>query len=84
MSDTRDYATRLEEYRKAIDRARTDRAKAEATKEQLEKQQEQIIAEIRALGVEPENLDATIAELEAEITADLDKLESLIPAEYRG
>lgn len=85
MSDTtNDYATRLEDSRKAIDKARTDRAKAEATKEQLEKQQETITAEIRALGVEPEQLDQTITELEAGIGADLDKLDGLIPAEYRA
>jgi len=84
MSDTtNDYAVRLENYRKSIDKARTDRARAEATKEQLEKQQAQIVEEIRALGVEPEQLDQTITELETGIAADLDKLNALIPAEYR-
>lgn len=82
MADTQEFSKRLEGYKAAIDRARTDRTKAEATKEQLEKQQEQIVAEIRALGVEPENLDTTIQELETGIAADLDQLQVLIPAEY--
>jgi chromosome segregation ATPase len=78
-----DFTARLESAKGAIDRARTDRIKAETTKEQLEKQQTQIIDEIRTLGVEPENLDATIAELETGILADLEKLDALIPGEYK-
>jgi len=79
---TETFATQLEGYKKGIDKAKTDRARAEATKEQLEKQQDAIIQEIRALGVEPEQLDQTITELETGIGEDLARLETLIPAEY--
>ena len=84
MPDTNDFTQRLEANKKAIDKARTDRAKAEATKEQLEKQQEQILSEIRNLGVEPDQLDQTIIELETGIEADLSKLDQLIPQEYKA
>ncbi len=84
MSVPDTFATRLESAKKAIDKAKTDRITAEANKANLEKQQETIIAEIRALGVEPEQLDQTIAGLETGIAADLEQLDALIPQEYRG
>lgn len=77
------YAVRLQNIKAALEKAKTDRARAEATKENLEKQRDAIVEEIRSMGFEPENLDATIAELDAAIQADLSKLEQLIPAEYR-
>ena len=83
MSD-KDFAIKLDVYKKGIEKAKTDRAKAEATKEQLERQQTQIESEVRSLGVEPENLDAAIADLETQIAADMVKLDELIPEEYRG
>lgn len=77
------YAAQLEGYRKSIDRAKTERITAEANKANLEKQQESIETEVRALGVEPEQLDATILELETGIGADMERLSELIPAEYK-
>lgn len=77
------YAERLQAAKNAIERAKTDRTRAETTKESLEKQRDGIIEEIKALGVDPENLDATIADLDTRIQDDLAKLEQLIPAEYR-
>jgi chromosome segregation ATPase len=83
MSD-KDFAVKLDAYKKGIEKAKTDRAKAEATKEQLEIQQKKIEHEIRSLGVEPDKLDEAIAELENQIAADMAKLDELIPKEYRG
>ena len=83
MPETNDYATKLEGYRKSIDKARTERITAEANKANLEKQQESIEAEVRALGVEPEQLDQTILGLETGIAGDLERLGELIPVEYR-
>jgi chromosome segregation ATPase len=78
------YAVRLQSIKTALEKAKTDRARAEATKESLEKQRDAIVEEIKSMGFEPENLDATIAELDTQIQSDLVKLEQLIPAEYRG
>lgn len=79
---TNNYAVRLQNIKAALEKAKTDRARAEATKESLEKQRDTIVEEIRNMGFEPENLDTTIADLDAAIQADLVKLEQLIPAEY--
>ena len=77
------YTPKLESLKGSIDKAKTDRIKAQTTKESLEKQQEGIIVEIQAQGVEPSELDATILELETEIEADMTRLEELIPQEYK-
>lgn len=78
------YTERINAAKAALDKAKTDRARAEATKESLEKQRDSIINEVKAMGVDPDKLDDTIAELNRCIEADLARLEELIPAEYRG
>lgn len=78
------YTERINAAKNALDRAKTDRARAEATKESLEKQRDGIIEEIKTMGVNPDQLDDTIANLDQCIQADLTRLEELIPAEYRG
>ena len=82
MSILVNYSDRLQAINKALEKAKTDRTRAETTKESLEKQREGIIEEIKALGVDPDNLDATIAELDTKIQTDLASLEQMIPAEY--
>jgi len=83
-NSTNNYDVRLQSIKAALEKAKTDRARAEATKESLEKQRDAIVEEIKSMGFEPENLDATIAELDTQIQADLARLEELIPAEYRA
>lgn len=70
---------RLESLKQRAEIARTEKAKAEATLESLEKQQAELIAEIKAFGIEPEQLDAEIARLEKEITEALAEAEKLLP-----
>lgn len=77
------YAQRLESARVSIEKMKTDKARAEATKESLEKQREGILDEVKALGVEPEDLDTEIENLGKTIEANLAEVEELIPAEYR-
>jgi hypothetical protein len=77
------YTPKLESLKVSIDKAKTDRIKAQTTKESLEKQQEGIVGEIRAQGVEPDQLDQVILELRTGIDEDFLRLDDLIPAEYK-
>ncbi len=74
-----DIQVRLNALRARAEQGRTEKAKAEATIESLRKQEEQIVAEIRALGIDPEGIDTEIARLDAEIQASLEQAEALLP-----
>lgn len=74
-----DIQTRLNALKAKAEQGRTEKARAEATIEGLKKQEDQIITEIRALGLEPDGLDTEIARLDAEIQAGLEQAEALLP-----
>ncbi len=69
---------RLQQIKSTIDRGRTEKARAEATLEALAKQEQEIHSQLEALGVSPENLDAEIERLKAEIAEQLTKAEQLL------
>jgi len=71
-------AVRLQNLKNLIERGRTEVARAEATLESLQKQEAEIHAQLRELGVEPENLDAEIERLKAEIAEKLNQAEKLL------
>lgn len=71
-------AVRLQNLKNLIERGRTEVARAEATLESLKKQEEEIHRQLRELGVEPDQLDAEIERLKAEIAANLDEAEKLL------
>ncbi len=73
-----DIAARLNNLKAQIEKGKAERAKAEANLETYTKQKEEIMAELAALGVAPENLDEEIARLEAEIESNLAKAEELL------
>lgn len=77
---TTNDAVRLQNLKSTIERGRTEVARAEATLESLQKQEADINAQLRALGVEPENLDIEIARLKAEVAEKLSKAEALLAA----
>lgn len=74
-----DLSTRLESLKQRAETARTEKAKAEATLESLEKQKADLVAEIKAFGIEPEQLDDEIKRLQDEITQALAEAEKLLP-----
>lgn len=73
-----DYTTRLEALKENLDKAKLNKVKYEERLNILIKEQEDIIKEIKSLGVEPENLDTEIKRLESEIAKDIEKAESLL------
>ncbi|HEU4965637.1 MAG TPA: hypothetical protein VFV52_17650 [Bacilli bacterium] len=70
---------KLSTLKEALDKAKDMRYKAEVRKENLLKQQEEILEQIRAEQVNPDSLDQEIAKLEQEIAQLADEVESLIP-----
>lgn len=72
---------RLESLKADIDRGKTEKTRAETTLESLNKQRKEIEAELKALGVKPENLDAEIERLDKEIREGLVEAERLLRGE---
>jgi len=77
-------AIRLQQIKDTINRGRTERARAEATLESLAKQEQDIHQQLAALGVSPENLEAEIERLKAEIAEQLAKAEQLLAPPAQG
>lgn len=78
-----DYTKQIEARRAALEKMKTARVRAQADKENAEKRIGELQAEVRALGVEPENLEAEIAKLDQEIQNGLKLVGDMIPIEYR-
>lgn len=73
-----DYTQRLETLKENLDKAKLNKVKYEERLNILIKEQEDIIKEIKNLGIAPENLDEEIKNLEKEISKDIEKAESLL------
>lgn len=73
-----DYTNRLEALKDSLDKAKLNKVKYEERLNILLNDRENIIKEIKALGIEPENLEAEIKNLENKIAIDITKAEELL------
>ena len=73
-----DYTNRLEALKDSLDKAKLNKVKYEERLNILLNDRENIIKEIQALGIEPENLEAEIKNLENKIATDITKAEELL------
>lgn len=73
-----DYTNRLEALKDSLDKAKLNKVKYEERLNILLNNRENIIKEIKALGIEPENLEAEIKNLENKIATDITKAEELL------
>ncbi len=73
-----DYTNRLEALKDSLDKAKLNKVKYEERLNILLNDRENIIKEIKALGIEPENLEAEIKNLENKIATDIIKAEELL------
>lgn len=73
-----DYTNRLEALKDSLDKAKLNKIKYEERLNILLNDRENIIKEIKALGIEPENLEAEIKNLENKIATDITKAEELL------
>ncbi|WP_099203199.1 hypothetical protein [Miniphocaeibacter massiliensis] len=74
-----DYSKKINELKTQLDDAKIKRARAESTLEGLNKQKEELLEEVKLLGVEPENLEIEIKNLENEIDGLLFEASKLLP-----
>lgn len=74
-----EYTARLQKLKEGLERANNLRIQAETRLEELSKQEKELVEQIKAYGVEPEQLDDYIANLQQEIETLIDKIENLIP-----
>lgn len=81
---TNNETLRLQAIKSTIDRGRTEKARAEATLETLDKQEADIHQQLAALGVKPENLEAEIESLKAQIAQQLSQAEALLAPPASG
>lgn len=73
-----DYTNRLEALKDSLDKAKLNKVKYEERLNILLNDRENIIKDIKALGIEPENLEAEIKNLENKIATDITKAEELL------
>jgi len=71
--------TKLSTLKDGLAKAKDMRYKAELRKDALQKQQEEILEQIRAEQVDPAQLDEEIQKLEQEILQLADEVDKLIP-----
>lgn len=69
---------RLESLKRQIEQGKTERTRAETTLESLEKQRAEVVAELKQLGVKPDQLNQEIERLKGEIEAGLGEAEELL------
>ena len=73
-----DYTNRLEALKDSLDKAKLNKVKYEERLNILLNDRENILKEIKALGIEQENLEAEIKNLENKIATDITKAEELL------
>ncbi len=74
-----DYEKSINKLKDDLDKAKSLRIRAEARLEQLNKQKQDILAEIESLGVKPEELENEIELLKKEIEELIEKANRMLP-----
>lgn len=69
---------KLSELKERVERAKTARIQAEERKAAAERRLQELEAQIRELGVDPENVEEEIARLDREINTKIERIEELL------
>ena len=73
------YDKELNELRENLESAKSLKYRAEARLEQLKRQEDEIVKELKELGVKPEDLDGEIERLTLEINKLFKEANELLP-----
>lgn len=76
------YEDQLKKLRDDLDRQKNIKYKAEARLEQLYSQKEEIVKEIQAQNIDPENLENEISKIKKEIDSLFKQAQELMPKEW--
>lgn len=76
------YEEQLKKLRDDLDRQKNIKYKAEARLEQLYSQKEEIVKEIQAQNIDPENLENEISKIKKEIDSLFKQAQELMPKEW--
>lgn len=76
---TMDYEKEINTLKENLDKAKNLKYKAEARLEQLNSQQQEIIKELKELGVNPEDLEEEIKKLKEDIDKLFKEANALLP-----
>ncbi|MDU5743588.1 MAG: hypothetical protein E6Z87_06045 [Finegoldia magna] len=69
---------RFNNIKERLDKAKEEKNRAEIALENLEKQKEDILNQLKGLNIDPENLESEIIKLQNQIEQDLQKAEELL------
>lgn len=75
----KEYEAKISKIKEMLERAKSEKYRAEARLEQLQQQKKELIKEIEAMGVKPENIEDEIDSLKREIEILLAKAMDLLP-----
>lgn len=78
------YEKELNNLKDGLEKAKDLRYRAEARLEQLNKQEEEIIIELKELGIEPKDLESEINTLNLDIQNLFKEANSLLPKDLIG
>lgn len=81
MEQNIDYNAKLNELKNKLDVAKANKTKAEGMLETLNNNKEEIIVSIREMGIEPEDLENEILNLQTQIDSLLFEAEKLLAEE---
>ena len=79
-----DYEKELNELKDNLEKAKDLKYRAEARLEQLNKQEAEIIAELKELGIEPKDLEGEINRLTSDIRQLFKEANELLPKDLLG
>jgi chromosome segregation ATPase len=79
-----DYEKELNQLKEDLEKAKTLKYKAEARLEQLKNQEDQIIDELKTMGVAPDDLEKEISMLKEKIEELFKKANDLLPRDLLG
>lgn len=74
-----DYEKELNDLKENLEKAKSLKYKAEARLEQLNQQEEEIIKELKSMGIEPDELESEISKLTEDVNRLFKEANELLP-----